>query len=149
MNQPLNPKDLDAMLAREDQQRVRETVRLLKEEAPSMAWRSQLNERILAQAGKRRSRQRLWWIFTPSVGVAVAGALAIAVFFHNPSPRSTGNPLPYAATAPSLEDSLIGLAHDNSVSDDVSGSGLHVRDLGSDGKVANDGDDDAEAQSDL
>jgi hypothetical protein len=131
MKHDLESTSLDARLQAEDQQRVRQTVRALAEEVPSMAWRSALNERIYAEANKRRSRQRLWWIFTPSIGVAVAGALALVVFFKVPT-RTARPELPPAVMASSLEDSLVGIAADNAISDDVTGSGLHVRDLPTD-----------------
>lgn len=131
--------NIDEKLSRPDQEMVRASVKALPEEMPSMAWRSQLNEKILQTAKKQRSRQRLWWIFTPSIGFAAAAALTFVMLFHPPVKHVTLPPA-QPPVASSLEDSLVGIAADSTVSDDVTGSGMHLRDVSSADDSDNSGD---------
>lgn len=81
-------------------------VRALGDEAPSMAWRSQLNEKL----GKatRRQRTRVMWRY----GLAVtAGASAMFLFFslgqQVPTENETLVARPPIADSTSLEDDIL------------------------------------------
>ena len=69
----------DSMLESPAQDRMRELVSSLPEDSLSLAWRSQLNERLLESAGRSRRRSRMLWVLKPSLGLAMAGALAAVV----------------------------------------------------------------------
>jgi hypothetical protein len=67
---------------------VAETLKALPEDSVSLAWRSQLNEKIAmeAQRSARRNRQR--WFLMPATGVALAGALSAIMLFHSDGTQS-------------------------------------------------------------
>ena len=81
-------------------------VRALGDEAPSLAWRSDLNEKLMK--GSRRRRTQVMWRY----GLAVtAGATAMFLFvnFSQPIPGKTttfGEPA-HVSQAASLEDDVL------------------------------------------
>jgi hypothetical protein len=84
-----NNRDLDELLKDES---VRGLVGALPEDEPSMAWRSELNEKLLSLQAKPRAR---WWAsWRPMAGLAVAGALALTLLVRSPqadpNPQVTG-----------------------------------------------------------
>lgn len=85
---------LDEALNSPVQQSIAQGVKRLSSETPSMAWRSQLNERLLAEAAKKRAeRRRRALVWRPVAGLAVASALTMAILIPNrnlagPSGRS-------------------------------------------------------------
>lgn len=107
-NNSMMPEDLGALDARlnsEAQVAMRDVVRALPEDSVSMAWRSALNERLLAEAVTPK-RRFAWLNFSwrPAVGLALAGALAgIIIFRPNSAAPATSA---HGATA-SLEAELI------------------------------------------
>lgn len=100
--------------------RVQEVVKSLPEEALSMAWRSTLNERIRAEAAKKRRRQL--WSFTlgPTFGAAATCAIAFVMFNTN-----AGTPASTAANS-GLEAALVRTHRQFDAVPDVTGSGLGV-----------------------
>jgi hypothetical protein len=56
---------------------IRQLIQSLPEDVPSMAWRSQLNERVLVESTRLQKRRKLVWWSRPAAGFAVAGALAV------------------------------------------------------------------------
>ncbi|MCO5295488.1 MAG: hypothetical protein M9921_01390 [Fimbriimonadaceae bacterium] len=111
----------EAALESRGQQRVREQVRALAEDTPSLEWRSRLNERLRSLAPKPARP----WFLRPTVGLAAGAALAAALFFAQPRPVPTGS----GASEPSLEASLI-LTHRETVrTTDIAGVGLTPHDL--------------------
>ncbi|MHB8635809.1 MAG: hypothetical protein ACYC96_04980 [Fimbriimonadaceae bacterium] len=129
---------IDELLASEAQQMVMLTVRALPEDVPSMAWRGALNGRLAEQVARQRSRRRLWWVVSPSFGVAVAAVVCVAVFLpgHKPAGRQ-----PVVPPALSLEDQLFASHRDSVTTQDVVGSSLSSQevqqsadDSGSEGK---------------
>lgn len=113
------PEPTDAQLATPAQNAMRDFVRALPEDAPSMAWRSGLNEALLAEGAKRQRRRRFFWVFRPAVGLAMAGALA-AVFVIRTS--SVVVPTPQPTT--SFEAELLSAHTQVSQFADVAGSGV-------------------------
>lgn len=119
------PEPTDAQLATSAQIAMRDVVRALPEESLSMAWRSGLNEALLAEGAKRQRRRRFLWLFRPAAGLAMAGALA-AVFVIRTS--TVVDPAPKPTTTPSLEAELLSAHNQVSQYADVAGSGVRPTD---------------------
>ena len=139
---------LDERLQTPAQMALRQVVKALPEDMPSLAWRSVLNERLVAATAARRARQRRWLFGGSSfAGLALAAGLAFVVFLPkhpvepaaNPNSgnvvRNSNNPV----TAPSLEDQLLASHNDSVTSQDVVGAGLTSQEVQS-------SDDDSEGQ---
>jgi hypothetical protein len=108
---------LEAELASESQQAVRETVRHLVDEEPSLAWRSELNRR-LAEAGPSRMRL-VAFSFRPALGLGLAGALAVVAVLQNAVPEPT------VESSPGIEAAMGG-AHRQAVNARlVAGTGIY------------------------
>lgn len=90
-------------------------VRSLPEESVSMAWRSALNERVLAESARRQKSQRIAWVWRPAAGLAVASGLAMALLFKSAPVES-----PPLARVP-IEASLLDLHREAVVASEVSG----------------------------
>ena len=73
----LEVEKLDSALA--GSEFVSQTVRELPEDSVSLAWRSQLNERLFAEAGAKHHVARRSWVWRPALGLGLAGALARVV----------------------------------------------------------------------
>ena len=89
----LKGRDLDEELNSPAQIRVREVVRALPEETLSLTWRSELNTRLRAEVVRRKKLDIFGWVWKPTAGLALAGALAVAVFFHPVAVSSSGGDL--------------------------------------------------------
>lgn len=93
---------------------VGRTVRALPEESVSMAWRSQLNERLIAEAAKTRPRTPRWF-WLPATGLGLATTLAVALLVR-------GNLDPVAA--PGVEAELVRMHQVAAEAPEVLGAGL-------------------------
>lgn len=82
MREKINLTDarLDQLLDEQSCSVVSQVVKELPEEQVSLVWRSELNQKIAAMAGKRRRAMLLSWMWKPAVGMAVCTALVVAVF---------------------------------------------------------------------
>jgi len=116
---PNNSQMLDSKLESAGQQAIRQVVHDLPEDTLSMAWRSSLNERLLAVPVARRPRFRFSWIAMPA-GAAVACALAIAVFLHAPG---SAMPQPQVRNGSSVETGLLEAYRQESVTHEIEGAG--------------------------
>lgn len=109
--QPMTAEEtlrLDAALDGEAGRLSRHAMAALGEDAPSLAWRSELNQKLSHVS--RRRRQAVYWRF----GVAASGVAAATVFVlsfmapidseQRPSPRIADRHAP----ATTLEDAIIG-----------------------------------------
>lgn len=110
---------MDMLLESPAQVRVRELVQELSEDTPSLAWRSGLNERLLAE---RRNvvvkRRRTVWACRSSLGFGLAATLAVALFFRpHPSVPQIGGDGTFEATAVAVHQNAI-------AANDVAGPGL-------------------------
>lgn len=128
---------LDRALAGSESAKVARIVRSLPAETPSMAWRSALNERILADARRRKSRRFWARIWMPAAGVGTSAAIAASVFFlwlGGPGPETGGQEA-------SLEASMVMIHRDNVRFSELAGSGLSESDanLPKQGSGPNDG----------
>jgi hypothetical protein len=111
--------ELDSLLSAPEQRAVAEVVSQLPEDSVSMAWRSQLNERLLAAAPPVRPSRR--WILRPALALGAAGALALSLILTS---KGLNGSEPLEITASSLETKMIA-AHRESVGYyDIAGPGL-------------------------
>lgn len=99
------------------QQRTREIVQGLPEEPLSLTWRSSLNARLAEVAVRRRRLNLLGWMWKPAAGLAVAGALAVAVVLQRPEQ------LP---SQPGVESALVNVYMESTASWEVATDGLTV-----------------------
>lgn len=93
--------ELDNALA--ETERIGDAVRLLDSEEASLAWRSQLNERLIQVAKPQRSTSA-WLRWIPATAVA-ASALGVAILLTRPA---ANNSMP--VVAPSAEEQIL-VAH--------------------------------------
>ena len=85
---------MDERLESQDQIAISKVVASLADEEPSLAWRSQLNEKLMAVSVQQKKRRtfRLWTL-RPALGLSVAGALALGLFFSGGRPAVAGGNL--------------------------------------------------------
>jgi len=122
-----NAHQLDAELGGADQQAMRSVVRQLPDDTLSMAWRSALNEKLVAEAAAKQRRQRVSWFLRPALGFGLACTLAVLVLVRAPGHVSTAP----VSTLPSegLEAALVSTHRQNTYAMDVAGVGLNPADL--------------------
>jgi len=111
---------LDSQLESAGQQTIAKIVQGLPEDTLSMAWRSSLNERLLAEATVKRPRFRFTWIAMPAAGAAVACALAVAVFLHAPTGTA---PTPQLGQSYNVEAGLMDTYRQESATHEIEGAG--------------------------
>jgi len=133
-----NGNDLDRVdraLAGVESAKVAKLVRSLPEDAPSMAWRSHLNERILAAGRKRKARRSWARIWMPAAGLGTSAAIAASVFFLWIGGARPVNAVPEQ----SLEASMVSVHRDDVRFSELAGPGLSESDASSsqDGGRAN------------
>ena len=117
----LSELELDRKLESEAGRKLRAAVQSLNDDQVSLAWRSGLNNNLMATIAAKQRKRKLAWILSPALGLGLAGALAAVLFTSEPSVTN-----PYVATAPShLEESLIASHRDILRYTDVTGVGLN------------------------
>jgi hypothetical protein len=116
----LTELELDARLADDGQDQIRQLVRSMDEEPASLAWRSRLNENLLAIVESKRRKRRFAWILSPTLGLGLAGALAFVLMSKAPPAMDTQN----IAGGSQLEESLVATHRDALRYSDISGVGL-------------------------
>jgi hypothetical protein len=117
----MTEKELDLKLESEAQLQIRQAVRAMPEDTVSMAWRSELNQRVVAGIQAKQKKRRFAWILSPALGLGVAGALAVVLMTKTPTVVN----LPSASKAPALEESLVATHQDALRYTDVTGVGLN------------------------
>ena len=112
--------DIDERLAGQDA--IREIVSKLPDDEPSLAWRSQLNERLRALPAKARKR---WWelAWKPTVGLGLATAFAFALLMKPTQPAPTVSPESGSIVADAILDAHSGTVARHEL-DAVSGEAL-------------------------
>lgn len=113
--------ELEALLQSESQQAVRRVVGALPEESLSLAWRSDLNERLRQTRPEPRWRARFVQSWRPALGLALAGCLALTVTLRSPVTQQ--------APRHNLEASLVQAYTDTTSVDELAGPGLTPRDI--------------------
>lgn len=111
----MTEKELDAALEESGQSRIQSLVRGLPEETLSLAWRSELNRRLLAADARRRRLVRLGWIWKPAAGLAAAFALSLAYVSRLPMERVQG---------PEVERALVNNYIETAATRDVAADGV-------------------------
>ena len=77
---PIKEAKLDVALNEKGQQFVAQAVKQIPAEELSLAWRSNLNEKLLQESAKVSStRKRINFVWRPMAGVGVGAALAFAL----------------------------------------------------------------------
>lgn len=97
--------------------RIREAVRALPDETLSLTWRSDLNERLAAAAGRRKKARLAALIWKPAAGLALAGALSVAFMVKTAGAPGSSSPA-------GLEDALVRNHLENISAFDVAGVGV-------------------------
>jgi hypothetical protein len=105
--------------------KIARVVKAIPEESPSLAWRSALNERVLAVA-KKKDRRRFWArIWMPAAGLGTSGALAVLAFsVWVGGVKPEGVP----ATGTSLEAAMLTVHKENVQFAEIAGPGLSETD---------------------
>ncbi|MFQ3587848.1 MAG: hypothetical protein SNJ74_00125 [Fimbriimonadaceae bacterium] len=122
---PLNPEEerlLEAGLASEAQQKVAQMVGRLPDEGVSLAWRSSLNEKLLAQQSKRQRRERVFWVLRPASALAIAATVWGVYLAGNPRPVAT-------VERPNIEISMIEAHKQTETVSFVSATGMGAFDV--------------------
>ncbi len=112
----LEGNELDRKLNSAGQTQIREMVRALPEETLSMTWRSELNTKLRAAALRKRKLDLFGWVWKPTAGLALAAALAVAIFIR---PAMTG-----VTPDTSIEKALVSHYIDSSAARDVAVDGM-------------------------
>ncbi len=112
-------ESIDAKLSLPGQAAMRDVVSQLPDEMPSMAWRSELNTKLMAEASRRNRRARFVWALRPAAGLAFAGALAFVFVL-----RSTPTPSASTATTGTLEAEIVTAHTQAATFADVAGTGV-------------------------
>jgi hypothetical protein len=123
----MGPDRIDERLEESGQQVVRALVRDLPEEPVSLAWRSELNEKLNKAAASRRRVRRFWNITAPSLALSAACALAFMMLGRTGSQApGIGQPTGPVVSrpAPDLASELVNAHQEAVFVSDVAGSGL-------------------------
>ena len=91
----------------------------LPEDSLSLAWRSQMNEKLMVAAKATQRKKRLGWVLKPAFGLACASALAVLVTF-----RTDPMPTSFHSTG-ALEAAIVQKHVDNVEYSDMVGAGLN------------------------
>lgn len=118
----MTEQELDRILESEGHLQIKQAVQAMPEEHISMAWRSQLNEKLSAVVETKQRKRRFAWILSPALGLGLAGALAIVVMTKTPTPSSS---TAFDST-PRLEESLIASHQETLRYSDITGVGLNT-----------------------
>jgi len=122
----------DELLNSAAQQAMRDVVRNIPDDSLSMAWRSSLNEKLLAEVAVQKKRQRFNWYLRPALGLGLACTLAVLVVFR-PAPtakRSQGQPPVVSQSG--IEAALVTTHRQSTVAWDVAGVGLNPVEMSTD-----------------
>jgi hypothetical protein len=93
MKEKTDRNDLDLLLGSDAQNDVRHVVRSLPEDEPSLAWRSELNLRLMAVSkhGERRRRQLVWKSLAGAMAALTLGVIGLTHFPSQHPVRHTSN----------------------------------------------------------
>lgn len=127
----------DEMLDTPAQRAVRSAVAALPEDTPSLAWRSELNERLRASAVQPKRARWSPFVWGPAFGLGVAGALSILML--NRAPITTRPTTPSQSAG--VEAMLVS-AHLESVrTADIVGTGITPEEASLGATVQNEADE--------
>jgi len=123
MNRREDNEKLDALLNSAGQQAIREAVNAMPEEQLSLAWRSDLNERLRQVRPTSKWRVTINATWKPAVMFALGGCLVMALML-----RTT--PLSSPKGSDNVEASLVAAFDDSANSEEVAGPGLGMHEVG-------------------
>ncbi len=118
----MKEQELDRMLESDGGLQIRQAVQSMPEDHVSMAWRSQLNERLSTVVAVKQRKRRFAWILSPALGLGLAGALAVVVMTKTP----THFDVPDVRANTKLEESLVASHRDILQYSDITGVGLNT-----------------------
>lgn len=118
----MKEQDLDRMLESDGGLQIRQVVQSMPDEQVSMAWRSQLNERLTTVVVAKQRKRRFTWILSPALGLSLAGALAMIVMTKTPTQMDTAG----VGAGTKLEESLVASYQDSLRYSDITGVGLNT-----------------------
>jgi len=121
----------DELLNSAAQQAMRDVVRNIPDDSLSMAWRSSLNEKLLAEVAVQKKRQRFNWYLRPALGLGLACTLAVLVVFR-PAPTVKRGPSLAPVSQPGIEAALVTTHRQSTVAWDVAGVGLNPVEMSTD-----------------
>lgn len=110
--------ELDAKLESAGQRQMRQLVQSMPDEQVSMAWRSALNQRVMANVEAKRKKRRAAWFLSPALGLGLAGALAFVFIARTPTAP------PEHSSQSSIEAKLVATHQDFLRYSEGTGSGL-------------------------
>ena len=116
----LTEQELDRLLESDAGTQMRDFVRSMPDETVSMAWRSELNQKISAHVRSQEKKRRFAWIVSPALGLGLAGALAFVFIFKSSSVSDN----PSVVRDSKLEERLVASFEDNLRNYDMTGVGL-------------------------
>lgn len=99
-------------------------VRDLPEDSLSMAWRSGLNEKLIAESKRYQKRARWMLVLRPVAGLALAGCLAAVLMVRTGNLDIRGGTTSGASTQRSLEAQLLDTHEQVDQYAEVAGTGL-------------------------
>lgn len=108
------------------QQTIASLVKRLPEENLSMSWRSSLNEKIRAEAEKRKKQRRARIVWSSSLGFGMAGAILFMLVMPNMMQQSA-QPATATNKTEVLESSLYAMHQESVVLSGVSSTGVSYR----------------------
>ena len=122
-NLNLTEAELDARLNSAEQLWIAKSVKGLPEEQVSMAWRSELNEKLRASAPAKRVK-RVWQVLVPATAFASCLMLGVTIFLS----RETVEPKSVVESG-AVEAAIVASYREHASSRDVGGVGLHLEEL--------------------
>jgi hypothetical protein len=109
---------LDELLHSPEQAEVARLVGSLRDEAPSLAWRGALGERLAAERMRVERNARWAFVMRPAAGLALAGALAVVIMIRPSEPARQNT------STSRVEARLLGAHRDVVFSRMIAGRGL-------------------------
>ena len=144
--------ELEERLASQSQQKVAQLVKALPDEAPSMVWRSGLNQALLAESNRLQRKRLVWRFARPTLGLGLACALAAVVFVVPMARRSESmvpGIVPVAAGHGDLAASVFQIHRDDVRAVDLTGAGLNATEASDDQYASTRASQDEYSESDL
>lgn len=116
----MTEQELDSKLESPGQLQIMQLVKAMPEEPVNLAWRSALNEKLMASVETRRRKRRVAWFLSPALGIGVASVFAV-VLFTKPQMTSPQTPSEGAG----IEAKLVAAHQDAIQYGEVTGAGLN------------------------
>lgn len=116
---------IDEKLQSTGQQAMRSVMKSMPDDMVSMAWRSSLNERLIAEAAKTKKPNRFLILLRPALGLGLACMLAGVWFINSAHIGGTPRATRVAVSSGHLESALVSLHEQSEIGSEVAGVGLN------------------------